>query len=119
MNIPVVLAIVIGLFALGLLVIFLVIKRRDQIPTETNYRAFFIIGLSWLAIGIPLKNPGLYGMGVVFTIVGLVNRDKWGQERGWSDLSTQERRLKLFLVIGLTILLLLGVAAYFIYGFLK
>lgn len=119
MNIPVVLAIVIGLVAIGLLVVFLVIQQQNRIPTETNYRALFIIGLAWLAFGIPLQNPGLYGMGVVFTIVGLVNREKWGQERGWSDLSPQERRLKLFLVIGLTILLLLGVAAYFIYGFLK
>lgn len=119
MDLPVVLAIVIGLVAIGLLVMFLVIKQRGQIPTETNYRAFFIMGLAWLAIGVPLKNPGLYGMGTVFTIVGILNRDKWGQERGWSDLSLEERRLKLFLVIGLTILLLLGVAVYFIYGLLK
>jgi hypothetical protein len=119
MDVPVVLAIIIGLVAIGLLVMFLVIRRRGQVPTETNYRAFFIMGLAWLVIGIPLRNPGLYTMGVVFTIVGLLNRDKWGQERGWSDLTAEERRLKLSLVIGLTVLLLLGLAFYFIYEFLK
>lgn len=51
---------------------------------ETNYKAFFIMGTSFLPLGIVLSaatdNPGLMGisgLGVAYLAIGLKNRDKW------------------------------------------
>jgi len=54
---------------------------KDEKPTD--YRAFFILGTSLVAIGISLMSLigsafiALLGCGVVFMIIGLTNGDKW------------------------------------------
>ncbi len=47
-------------------------KQAKQKP---NYQAFLVLGLALLAIGIATANPGLLGAGVVFLLIGLVNRN--------------------------------------------
>jgi hypothetical protein len=50
---------------------------------KTNYRALFVIGITFLGAGTALAasvNSGFYGltaMGLIFMIIGLANRDKW------------------------------------------
>jgi len=69
--------------ALGLGV--LVWKKRGELSQgEINYKAFFILGISFLSLGIVLsvstENPGLMGiscLGVAYIAIGLKNRDKW------------------------------------------
>ena len=75
--------VLLGLFALGLLLTFMFI-RRSKSEGEMNYRSFFIIGLTFLPVGVTLSvathNPGLIGisgMGAVYLVIGLSNRDKW------------------------------------------
>ena len=97
-----------------LFLVFLVVmnssrKEEKRIP---NYRALFIIGISWLPIGLATKNPGLWGMGAVFLIIGLANRKKWGEETKWSDLSPESKRIKIIFVGGLTVLLLTAIAYF-------
>jgi predicted membrane channel-forming protein YqfA (hemolysin III family) len=82
-------------------------KEHKRVP---NYRALFIIGISWLPIGIATHNPGFWGMGAVFMIVGGLNKDKWGKETKWADLSPQARKIKLIFIIGLTTILLAALA---------
>jgi len=53
-------------------------------------------------------------MGAVFMIVGLLNRDKWEDEPKWADLPEDQRRLKMILIVGLTLMLAAGVAAFFL-----
>ena len=48
-------------------------KQAKQNP---NYQAFFVLGLSLLAVGIATANPGLLGAGVVFFLICLANRNK-------------------------------------------
>jgi hypothetical protein len=63
-----------------LVVVFLIIflfKKKTIRDSEPDYRTFFIIGVAFFPIGIAIKNPGLWGMGLVFLILGLANRDKW------------------------------------------
>ena len=112
MDIPWI-SIIVGLVALVLLVVMLLVYKRRGEKAEPNYRALFISGIVWLPIGIATKNPGLWVMGLVLLIIGLANKDKWGEEKKWSDLSPAERKTKLILVIGLALVLIAGIAAYF------
>ena len=59
-------------------------KRKDGKSKETDYRAFFIMGISFLPLGIVMTitigNPGMLGLtalGIIYMIMGLANRDKW------------------------------------------
>jgi len=52
------------------------VKRKGDLSTS-DYRVFFVLGVVWLPMGIATDNPGLWGLGAVFLIVGLANRDKW------------------------------------------
>ena len=84
-------------------------KEQKRVP---NYRALFVIGITWLPIGIATDNPGLWGMGLVFMIVGASNKNKWGKETKWADLSPQARKIKLIFIIGLATVLLAALAYY-------
>ena len=51
---------------------------------EPNYQVFFILGICFLTMGIVLMitrdNPafiGITGMGLIYMVIGLANRDKW------------------------------------------
>jgi len=53
----------------------------------TDYRAFLIIGISLIAVGISLISAvgpaflGFLACGVVFMAIGLANRDKWAKSK--------------------------------------
>lgn len=78
--------------ALVLLVTYSIWKRRKEGRlSPASYRIFFITGLAWLfmgsaimALSLYLGMPLLYAMpllalGAVYLIIGLLNRNKWGQ----------------------------------------
>jgi hypothetical protein len=58
-------------------------KRKHGIIEKSNYQAFFIMGISFLAMGIIFTssiNPGFIGfiaLGIIYMTIGLANRDKW------------------------------------------
>jgi hypothetical protein len=67
--------------AIGLLVLK---KRRSGDQKAVNYRAFFVIGITFLPAGVALSastgNSGFFGMsgmGAAFLAIGLMNREKW------------------------------------------
>lgn len=76
-----------GFSVLGLVFGVLAWKNRksgDQV--EINYRAFFVLGITFLPTGVTLfsstRNPGFLGMsglGAAYLAIGLANRDKWKQ----------------------------------------
>lgn len=101
--------IIAGLVLLGLVIVAISAYRHRGEDRDPNYRAVFVVGITWLPIGIATDNPGLWAMGLVFLIVGLANRDKWKDEKKWSDLSPRDRNMRLALVGGLTLLLALGI----------
>lgn len=102
--------IVIGAILFGLLIAFIVINRNQR--KQPNYRAFFIIGVTWLPLGFATRNYVFSVVGACFLAVALANRKKWKDEPKWADLSPQARKLKLFVVISLAVLLLVGIAVY-------
>lgn len=64
--------------------ILLLRKWKNGYRGEVNYRAFFIIGITFLPAGVALSasmhNPGVFGMsglGAAFMAIVLANKDKW------------------------------------------
>ena len=115
MNTPLILALITGvavLVVLGVVIAIYIKSKNKNERTETNYRAFFILGISFLPIGIATDNPGLWGMGIVFLVLGLVNRDKWKAEPKWSELDSGRRKTIFLLILGLAILLLVSSVFY-------
>jgi len=112
MDITLIMIIIAGLTLLGLVIFAIIAYRRRGERTEPNYRVFLVMGITWLPLGIATGNPGFWAMGLVFLIIGLANRDKWKDEKKWSDLSPRDRNMRLVLVGGLTLLLVVGVVAY-------
>jgi LPXTG-motif cell wall-anchored protein len=83
------LLLVIGIVVTILLVVVLRKRRREGKAGETDYRAFFIMGIVFLPTGfammmvyffaeIPFEiGLPLFALGVIYLIIGLTNRDKW------------------------------------------
>ena len=90
-------------------VIYIAFKQKKKTPQD--YYTFFVMGLTWLPIGIALNNSFFYIMGFVFMIVGLVNKDKWKNgHKPWSKMTNNEKKIKKLLIGVVILLLFLGVA---------
>ena len=112
MNNYLIISLIVGIAVFAVLFAMIVIFRNGEKKIEPDYRIFFILGISFLPIGIATDNPGLWGMGAVFLLTGLANRSKWKEEPTWFELDPGKRKAKLLIVLGLTILLVLGVGFY-------
>jgi hypothetical protein len=69
---------------LGILTLFIVLKRRKVGNLEEpNFKVFFILGICFLPMGIIFSVTistafiGIAGMGIIYLIIGLANRHKW------------------------------------------
>jgi formate hydrogenlyase subunit 3/multisubunit Na+/H+ antiporter MnhD subunit len=106
--------ILILIVVLGITALFVAKTRKEKRPID--YYAFFWMGLIWTVFGLFFYQQGnfsLLGMGVVFLIVGLVNKDKWEKNRiRWSDLNKKEQNLKLTIIGILGVLVLAGMVAF-------
>lgn len=112
-GIPII-GIILGLIiAFG--VIFVIIRVRSKEPYRPNYKLFFIIGITWIPLGLAVDNHAFPVLGVVFLTIGLLNKKKWKDEQKWSELSPEEKRLKLIAIFGLSVILLLGAITFFLY----
>ncbi len=106
----VILWIVLALLILGLIFTAILWKTRGKKKYPTDYYAFYTIGLIWMIIGIPLENYALSIVGLVFAIIGLKNKDKWKKNRRtWKHLDNKEKKMTLFLMVFLGLILLLGI----------
>lgn len=98
---------------LALCIVAVVVTRKYKRPPD--YYALFIMGLIWLPLGIPLDNYFFSVMGLVLMIIGLANKDKWKKNRvDWSKMKKGERNLMLGVIILMLLLLVLGVAVFFL-----
>ena len=83
------LLLVIGIMVTLLLVVVLRKRKREGKTGETDYQAFFIMGLAFLPTGaammivyflaeLPFEiGLPLFALGLIYLIIGLANRDKW------------------------------------------
>jgi len=111
-----VLALLIGIAVLGIVFAIVAYKRRGEFRSEPDYRAFLILGISFLPIGIATENTGLWAMGLIFMILGAANRSKWNNAPKFSEMEPERRRFKLIIIGLLTVLLL---TAFLFYIFAK
>jgi len=105
----------IGVLLILFAILFVYLIKRRKKPRPPNYYAFFILGLIWLPTGIAMGNYALGAMGLVFMIVGLVNKKKWKKNRvTWKDMDPFERKFIIILIVALIILAILGLVAFFL-----
>ena len=112
-----------AIILVGLVVLIVIVKRQRQEGTKPiDYRAFFILGICWLPMGIVFWlaldvafGIPLFVMGATFLTIGLVNRDKWTEPQ---ILTGGQRKLVIGLISGGTLLLLL-MLSIFVFQFLS
>lgn len=103
-------SILVGLILLGL--VFFLIQKTKKSEHRPNYKAFFILGIVWMPTGVATRNYVLSIVGLTLLIISLVNKDKWTDENKWSDISPKEKKVKISLLILLTIILIIGIITY-------
>ena len=111
MDITLIMIIIAGLTLVGLVVFAIRAYKGRGESREPNYREFFVLGIIWLPVGLIMGNTVFWMLGLVYLILGLANKDKWKDEKKWTDLSPNERNIRRVLVVGLTLVLVAGVVA--------
>ena len=96
----------VGIILVILLIIMVAFKKHKG---PTDYYALFIMGLIWMAIGIPFQNYMLFLIGVIFSIAGLAHKKEWkADQKAWAKLPKKQRYYKLFLMIMLVLFLIIA-----------
>jgi FtsH-binding integral membrane protein len=83
------LLLIVGISVTLLLVLGLRKRKRSGKAGETDYKAFFILGLAFLPTGLAMMlvyffveipfevGLPLFALGLIYLVIGLVHRDKW------------------------------------------
>ena len=86
MNYWVLLTILLGAIAaiVGVFVLLVMRKKKKEgTYKDPDYRAFFVMGICFLPMGIIFTTSvnggfmGITALGLIYMIIGLANRDKW------------------------------------------
>ena len=104
------------IIVIGLVIAIISVKARKKEDRKPNYKAFFIIGITWIPIGIATQNYFFIIAGLAFMILGFTKKKEWKNQPKWEDLSPAEKKMKLALIIFLSLILILGIVFYFIAG---
>ena len=103
---------IVGLLTLGVLFAVLYYKKNKGLPT--NYKAMFIIGISWIPLGIATENYAFVAVGIVFMALGLKHKSKWKETSvEWSELTPVGKKLRVGLIAVAVLVLSAGVLVYF------
>ena len=95
---------------LAIAVISAILKKREN--RNLNFKAFFIIGITWIPIGIATENVVFTFVGLVFLILGVTKKKEWKNQPKWEELSPAEKKNKIALIVFLSVILLLGIVFY-------
>jgi len=103
-NLSINLFLIVGLIIIGLAIVFYSKLKKGSV--KINYRLFFIFGTTWVPLGIAFyittRNIGFLIMGVIFLIIGIINKDKWDE-----TVAINPQRKMLLIALALTGLLVL------------
>jgi hypothetical protein len=93
-----------------LAVIAVLVSSKSKKKHKTDYRALFIIGISWIPLGLALKMPAFWMMGLIFMAAGLAHKDEWEKnKRSLKHLPKKERTITMIIIGLLTFFLLAGI----------
>ncbi len=111
MSVSLILMILAAVMLVGVIIALVVMRLKGYRETP-NFRSLFIIGIAIMVVGIPSTNYPLMVLGLIYMIVGIVNRKKWKDAPRWSELSPQQRKFKIIVVVILAVMVALGVVTY-------
>ena len=77
------------LVLIGIILILIVWKKKKEgIVKEPNYQVFFVLGITWLPVGIvflfavnSVIGFAFMAMGIAYLAIGMANRDKWKKKK--------------------------------------
>jgi len=95
----VIVGIIAGLILVGILVAMTLKRKKEGKSGETNYRALFVLGITFFSLGIIYEivffvsgttvflvlGLAFIAMGLSYLAIGLGNRDKWGSNKQLAD----------------------------------
>ena len=96
----IIITIVVLIIILAIIAVFVTRKKGKH---EPDYYTFYIIGITWIPLGLATKNYAFFIMGLVFIGIGLANKDKWKKPK--LNNKQQKTRMMLFIIIGLVCLI--------------
>ena len=103
--------VLVSLGILALLVAFFGIfvwnMRKKGWKHETDYKAFFVMGVVWFPLGLLFDMPFFFILGLAYMAIGLANKDKWGKKTPANP--KLKKKLMLAMMAGI-IALFLGMA---------
>ena len=101
---------ILSVFVLAIIIAVIVFAMAKKKKTPPDYYAFFAMGLVWLVIGLAMNNTGLVLLGLLFSMIGLINKNKWKKNKQtWDKLNKKEKMFRSIVVIVLFVLVLLSV----------
>lgn len=110
---------IVVLIFLGLIMSLVLIKNKDK-KQKTNYYSLFVMGAIWVPFGLImsyLEKESMIGglffiLGWIYFVIGILHKDEWDKNKG--PYLIQNKKIRLFVMIGLILLLILGVIAFFL-----
>jgi hypothetical protein len=106
------------LILLGVIAAIVAYKNKGK-KHETDYYAFFVMGICFIPLGIIFMSTGntafsfFFILGLVYLAIGLANKDKWKKNhKPFSKLSKKEKKVKMIILGILILLVLVGLVVY-------
>ena len=122
------------LISIGLLIIiigigFIIIKKSSKKQRPTDYYTFFIMGITWFPLGLIFmvtmeeRDMGIFFLilGLAYLAIGLSHKKDWGKNHEankWKNLTKQEQKIKIWIIVILGLLVLAGLVAFLAFSFL-
>jgi drug/metabolite transporter (DMT)-like permease len=105
-----------ALFVLIAAIAIIIKKKSGRARLPEDYYTLFIIGVAWLPIGILMWVIGDASIvnvftliGFIFLVIGLSHKSEWKKRK---RLSERERKFKIWAVVGIVVLFLIGLVFY-------
>lgn len=112
MDFTFIIALVLFFFILFLIYLHI---RKEYGNQLTNFKIYFYLGIFFIILGIAIKYIVFDFVGLIFLIVGLANRRKWRDFEDWQNISSKEKKIKMVIIILLTIIFLyLSITKYWL-----
>jgi hypothetical protein len=82
---------------------------------EPDYFGIFNGGIVFLLFGITMESQIMFFMGLMFLLVGIVNKKNWKKpEDSWKNLTEDQKKLKMLFIAILGLLIAIGLIIWYI-----
>lgn len=93
------------------------IKYKDK-KKEPDYFGIFNGGIVFLLFGVAMESCAMFFLGVIFLLIGAINKKKWkNSEDYWKNSTKTQKILKILLTIILGLLVAISLVIWHRVGF--